>query len=152
MICVLFVIKNLYVNGLDDFNLNNTCMIKKQKYKCDNCHKYCRPLWEEYFEGESNYSNKIKTFALNMKLKCNISYENTSEILKLTNGTKIRRDTLFKLTMEKAEELKTQKIEFSEVLSFDEQYIPIMGEMTYKLTAMDPKTNYIYFENLVTEE
>ena len=61
------------------------------------------------------------------------------EILKLTNGTKIRRNTLFKLTMEKAEDFlsdkeleivkdfKTQEIESSEVLSFDEQYISIIG-------------------------
>ena len=28
----------------------------------------------------------------------------------------------------------------------------LLGEMTYGLTAMDPKTNYIYFETLVTEE
>ena len=57
------------------------------------------------------------------------------------------------MELEITEELKTNEIEFSEVLSFDEQYIPIIGwNDLYRLTAMDPKTNYIYFENLVTDE
>ncbi|KZX11752.1 hypothetical protein [Methanobrevibacter oralis] len=69
-----------------------------------------------------------------MGLTCNISYEKIAEILYLTQGTIIRRDTLYKFFNEKVddfiekienkvqEEFENSNIELSDTLSYDEQY------------------------------
>ena len=85
-------------NGTVDFNLNNSLVVKKQKYKCSNkkCNHCQRSLWKAYIEPDCNYTMKIKEFALELKSICNISYDKISEIIKLAKNTEIRRDTLFK--------------------------------------------------------
>ena len=145
-------------DGTVDFNLNNTLLVKKQKYKC--CNKKCRhcqrSLWEKYIEPGCNYTIKIKEFALELGLICNISYEKITEIIYLTKNVKIRRDTLFKFFKENAcdflskkekeneEERIRQNIEFSEVLSYDEQYVLVDGVWKYRLTGMDPVSKWVY--------
>ena len=139
-------------NGTVDFNLNNTLIVKKQKYKCSNkkCNHCQRSLWEEYIEPGCNYTIKLKEFALELKFICNISYDKITEIIKLAKNIDIRRDTLFKFFKEEVpdflskkekenlEELKKQDISFSEVLCYDEQYVLVDGKWKYRLTAMDP--------------
>ena len=139
-------------NGTVDFNLNNTLIVKKQKYKCSNkkCNHCQRSLWEEYIGPGCNYTTKLKEFALELKFICNISYDKITEIIKLAKNIDIRRDTLFKFFKEEVpdflskkekenlEELKKQDISFSEVLCYDEQYVLVDGKWKYRLTAMDP--------------
>ena len=153
-------------NGTVDFNLNNSLVVKKQKYKCSNkkCNHCQRSLWEAYIEPGCNYTMKIKEFALELKSICNISYDKISEIIKLAKNTEIRRDTLFKFCKEEfpdflskkekenKEELKKQNIHFSEVLCYDEQYVLVDGEWKYRLTAMDPVSKWVYDTKLIEKE
>ncbi len=69
-------------NGTVDFNLNNSLVVKKQKYKCSNkkCNHCQRSLWKAYIEPGCNYTMKIKEFALELKSICNYL-----RILKSTN-------------------------------------------------------------------
>ena len=153
-------------NGTVDFNLNNTLIVKKQKYKCSNkkC-KHCqRSLWEKYIEPGCNYTMKLKEFALELRFICNISYDKITEIIKLAKNIDIRRDTLFKFFKEEVpdflskkekenlEELKKQDISFSEVLCYDEQYVLVDGKWKYRLTAMDPVSKWVYDTILIEKE
>ena len=69
-------------NGTVNFNLNNSLVVKKQKYKCSNkkCNHCQRSLWKAYIEPDCNYTMKIKEFALELKSICNYL-----RILKSTN-------------------------------------------------------------------
>lgn len=153
-------------DGTVEFSLNNTLIVKKQKYKCNNkkC-KHCqRSLWKKYIEPGCNYTMKTKEFTLELGLICNISYEKITEILKLTKNIRIRRDTLFKFFKENSEEFLSKKekenekerikqeIVFSEVLSYDEQYVLVDGVWKYRLTGMDPVSKWVYKTKLVEKE
>ena len=52
----------LYRDGKDKFEINNTTSVYKQKYQCsdDECNHNLRPLWEDYFNPRSNYTERIK--------------------------------------------------------------------------------------------
>ena len=153
-------------SGTVDFYLNNTILVKKQKYQCSNkeC-KHCkRSLWEKYIEPGCNYTKKIKEFSLELGLICNISYEKITEIIKLTKHVNIRRDTLFKFFKENSEEFLSKKekeneeerirqnIKFSKVLSYDEQYVSVEEDWKYRLTGMDPVTKWVYKTKYVEKD
>ena len=44
------------------------------------------------------------------------------------------------------------KIEFSKVMNFDEQYVRVMGEWVYKLTALEPNTGHVFDFCIATHE
>ena len=87
-----------------------------------------------------------------------------TEIIYWTHGVQISRDTLYKfrkeyfndfiskLREELREQLEQSHIQFSEVLSFDEQYVKVMGEWIYKVTAMDSVTGHVYDIAIATKE
>ena len=141
-----------------DFHLNNTVNMKKMTYKCSNpeCHHVITPQWSKYIEFGCNYTQAVKDFALDLGLICNVSYEKMSEIIYWSQGVIISRNTLYKFRKEYfnqyifqiQEKLEYQRkkynIEFSDVLAFDEQYVLVMGEWMYKLTALDPVTGHVY--------
>ena len=72
------------------------------------------------------------------------------------HGVKISRETLYKFRKDNfdgfvskirkqlSEMYKEQKIKFSKVIDFDEQYVRVMGEWCYKLTALDPNTGHVF--------
>lgn len=156
----------LYSDGYVPFNLNNSIKIYKQKYSCSNedCNYHTRPYWDEYIDSASNYTKKIVEIALHLKLICNISYEKITEIIKLFTGTEIRRDTLYKLIQENEEKFISEKeketkdkfeksgIKRSDILSYDEQHIPLKNRTIYRLSAIDPVTNYVYFNTLLEKD
>ena len=79
-----------------------------------------------------------------------------AEIIYWAHGVKISRETLYKFRKENfdgfvfkirkqlSEMYKEHKIEFSKVMDFDEQYVLVMGEWVYKLTALDPNTGHVF--------
>ena len=147
----------LYRDGKDKFEINNTTSVYKQKYQCsdDECNHNLRPLWEDYFKPGSNYTERIKGLMLELGLICNVSYQQAAEILYMFTGCEIRRDTTYKFCDEEINEflikkekeieqvVKEAKIEFSDSLSYDEQYVFTADEgWVYRLSAIDPVTNY----------
>ena len=48
--------------------------------------------------------------------------------------------------------IKDQKIEFSNVVCYDEQYVLENNEWVYKMMALDPRTKYIYSFKVVRKE
>ena len=141
-----------------DFLLNNTVNMKKMTYKCSNdeCGHVITPKWNLFIEAGCNYTKAVKEYSLELGLLCNISYEKMAEIIYWAHGVKISRETLYKFRKDNFDEFvskirkelldmyEEQKIEFSKVLSFDEQYVRVMGEWMYKLTALDPTTGHVF--------
>lgn len=153
-------------NGNDNFNLNNTLLIFKKKYSCSNkeCNNSFRTPWDKYIEPNCNYTNKIKEYCSNISSIERLSYQKEAERIKIEKNVEIRRETLFKFHKEKSQEdliekektqekeLKEKNIELSNILAYDEQYIPIKGEMHFRLTAIDPVTNWIYDNKIIDKE
>ena len=157
----------LYRDGKDKFEINNTTSVYKQKYQCsdDECNHNLRPLWEDYFKPGSNYTERIKGLILELGLICNVSYQQAAEILYMFTGCEIRRDTTYKFCDEEINEflikkekeieqvVKESKIEFSDSLSYDEQYVFTADEgWVYRLSAIDPVTNYPYANKILTKD
>lgn len=153
-------------NGLVKFNLNNTLKVYKNKYYCSNpeCGHTARPLWNEYISPNCNYTDKIKEHCSKINEISRLSYQKEVERLELEKGVQIRRETFYKFHAKNSdkylennekkqkEELKNKNIKFSNILSYDEQYISINGEIIYRLTGMDPITKWVYKNELITEE
>ena len=141
-----------------DFLLNNTVNMKKMTYKCSNgeCGHIITPKWNLFIEAGCNYTKAVKEYALELGLITNISYEKMVEIIYWAHGVKMSRETLYKFRKDNfegfvskirkqlSELYEEQKIEFSNVLSFDEQYVLVMGEWVYKLTALDSNTGHVF--------
>ena len=149
----------LHRDGKDKFEINNTTSVYKQKYQCsdDECNHNLRPLWEDYFKPGSNYTEIIKDIILELQLICNVSYQQAAEILYMFTGCEIRRDTTYKFCDEEInkflikkekeieQSVKEANIEFSDCLSYDEQYVFTVDEgWIYRLSAIDPVSNYPY--------
>ena len=98
----------------------------------------------------------VKEFALELGMICNISYERMSEIIFWAHGVKINRTTLYKFKKENFDEYVFKmredlkkfceefKIEFSDVLAYDEQYVYVKNEWMLKLTALDPNSGHVF--------
>lgn len=141
-----------------DFRLNNTVNMKKMTYRCTNsaCGHVITPKWNLFIEAGCNYTKAVMEYALELGLICNVSYEKMAEIIYWAHGVKISRETLYKFRKDNFEGFvskirkqllqfyEEQKIEFSKVMSFDEQYVLVMGEWVYKLTALDPNTGHVF--------
>ena len=80
-------------------------------------------------------------------------------------GCEIRRDTTYKFCDEEINEflikkekeieqvVKEAKITFSDSLSYDEQYVFTADEgWVYRLSAIDPVTNYPYANKILTKD
>ena len=157
----------LYRDGREKFEINNTTSVYKQKYQCSNedFNHNLRPLWEDYFKPGSNYTERIKGLILELELICNISYQQAAEILYMFTGCEIRRDTTYKFCDAEISEFLTKKetemqqavketnIEFSDSLSYDEQYVFTADEgWIYRLSAINPVSNYPYDNILLKKD
>lgn len=141
-----------------NFFLNNTVKMKKMTYSCSNpdCNHIITPSWGRFIEAGCNYTKAVKQYALELGLICNVSYEKMCEIIYWAHGVEIGRETLYKYRKENfanfvakirkqlSELLKELNIEFGRVLCYDEQYVLVMGEWMYKLTAIDSKTGHVH--------
>lgn len=141
-----------------DFLLNNTVKMKKMTYRCSGseCGRVITPKWSLFIEAGCNYTKAVKQYALELGLICNVSYEKMAEIIYWAHGVEISREILYKYRKEnfadfvakirkQLEELRKElKIEFSRVLCYDEQYVLVMGEWMYKLTALDSRTGHVH--------
>lgn len=148
----------LHVHDTVEFELDNSILMLKTVYKCsdEKCNCTVRPKWENHIECNSNYTNDLLDKSLQLGLICNVSYEKQSEIIKLFTGVSIPRNKLYDYAkknhaefVEKENEIvdgaiKSQKIKFSEVLDYDEQYVLTNDGWKYKLMALDPVSKYIY--------
>ena len=79
-----------------------------------------------------------------------------SEIIYWSHGVKISRTTLYKFKKERFKEYVSKmredlkkyreefKIEFSDVLAYDEQYVYVKNEWMLKLTALDPNSGHVF--------
>ena len=153
-------------NGIVEFNLNNTIKVYKNKYICSNseCRHTARALWNDYISPNCNYSDKIKKYCSKINKISRLSYQKEAERLELEKRVKLRRETFYRFhdknskeyldneEKKQKEELKKKNVQFSNILSYDEQYIPIQGKMTYRLTGMDPITKWVYKNEVITEE
>ena len=148
----------LHVHDTVEFELDNSILMLKTVYKCsdENCKCTIRPKWENHIECNSNYTNDLLDKSLQLGLICNVYYEKQSEIINLFTGVSIPRNKLYVHAkknhaefVEKENEIvdnaiKSQKIKFSEVLDYDEQYVLTNDGWKYKLMALDPDSKYIY--------
>lgn len=148
----------LHVHDTVEFELNNSILMLKTVYKCSNseCNKTVRPTWDEHMDSNSNYTNYLLDKSLELGLICNISYEKQSEVIELFTDVRIPRNKLYNHAkknhpefVEKENEIinkaiKEQKIKFSKVLDYDEQFVLTNDGWKYKLMAMDPVSKFIY--------
>ena len=148
----------LHVHDTVEFELDKSILMLKTVYRCSNekCNCTIRSKWENHMECNSNYTNDLLDKSLQLGLICNVSYEKQSEIIKLFTGVSIPRNKLYDHAkknhaefVEKENEIvdnaiKSQKIEFSNVLDYDEQYVLTNDGWMYKLMALDPVSKYIY--------
>ena len=148
----------LHIHSTVEFELDNSILILKTVYKCSNekCNCTVRPKWENDIDPNCNYSNDLLNKSLQLGLICNVSFEKQSEIIELFTGVHIPRNKLFEHAKKNHEEfvakeneivenaIKKQKIKFSKVLDYDEQYVLTNDGWMYKLMALDPSSNYIY--------
>ena len=87
-----------------------------------------------------------------------------SEIIFWAHGVKISRTTLYKFKKENFDEYVFKmredlkkfceefKIEFSDVLAYDEQYVYVKNEWMLKLTALDPNSGHVFDFCIVTKK
>ena len=114
--------------------------MKKMTYKCTNleCGHIITPIVESFFEAGCRYTKAVKDYALELGLICNVSLWNgwnyllVSLELKLveklcTNLEKIISMNLYLKYENNLQEIyKSKNVEFSNVLSFDEQYVLVI--------------------------
>ena len=102
--------------------------------------------------------------SLQLDLICNTSYEKKAEIIELFTGVHIQRNKLYNHAMKYHDEfvakeneivdnaIKENKIKFSKVIDYDEQYVLTNDGWKFKLMALDPVSNYIYDYKIVDPE
>ena len=102
--------------------------------------------------------------SLQLDLICNTSYEKKAEIIELFTGVHIPRNKLYNHAMKYHDEfvakeneivdnaIKENKIKFSKVIDYDEQYVLTNDGWKFKLMALDPVSNYIYDYKIVDPE
>ena len=148
----------LHIHDTVEFELNNSILMLKTVYKCSDkkCKCTIRPKWENHINSNCNYTNDLLDKSLQLGLICNVSYEKQSEIIKLFTGIHIPRNKLYNHAKNNNAEfikkenkiidnaIKEQKIKFSKVLDYDEQYVLTNNGWMFKLMALDPVSKYIY--------
>ena len=153
-------------NGNVEFNLNKTVKIFKKKYECSNpdCKYSFRTNWNKYMKPNSNYTDEIKQYCQNINQIGRLSYQKESERLKHEKNINISRETLYKYHknnsgeyLDKQEkkqenEAKEKNIQFSNIISYEEQYLIVKGILTYRLTAIDPVTKWVHSNQIVENE
>ena len=156
----------LHVHDVDEFMPNNSLSMLKTVYKCSNedCGCYVCPNWDEYISPNCNYTKSMMEISLELSLIANISYQKQSEIIKLFTDIDITRNRLYEYAKNNFEDfvdkhnntieegIKTQEIEFSNVVCYDEQYVLENNEWVYKMMALDPSTKYIYAFKVVRKK
>lgn len=153
-------------NGNVEFYLNKTIKILKKKYECSNpnCKHSFRTPWSKYISPNSNFTNEIKEYCQNINPIGLLSYQKEAERLKSQKNIDMKRETLYRFHknnskeyLDKEEkkqekEAKEKNIEFSNIISYDEQYLFVNGVLTYRLTAIDPVTRWVHSNQIVKKE
>ena len=62
------------------------------------------------------------------------------------------KEYLDKEEKKQEKEAKEKNIEFSNIISYDEQYLFVNGVLTYRLTAIDPVTRWVHSNQIVKKE
>lgn len=62
------------------------------------------------------------------------------------------KEYLDKEEKKQEKEAKEKNIEFSNIISYDEQYLFVNGVLTYRLTAIDPVTKWVHSNKIVKKE
>jgi hypothetical protein len=141
-------------NGTDPHWINKIHEVRKQKYICPKCgYSYVTKL--DFVPKGSNYTTDVQEEGIKQNLIEYKSLEKTAETIQNIHGCKPTRQTvlhhisknsdkyLSKIEKEIDKKIKEEKIEFSGIYNYDEQYEFINGDLNLRLTLLDYKTKQI---------
>jgi hypothetical protein len=150
----------LSCNGTDGHWINKIREVRKQKYICPKCgYSYITKL--DFMPKGCNYTIDIQEKGLQQGLIEYKSLEKVAETINEMYGCAPSRQTVLnhmnvnsekylgKIEREIDAKIKKEKIDFSGVYNYDEQYVFINGELTLRLTILDNKTRLVVAYTLI---
>ena len=138
--------------------------IRKKQYICPECGKTHFTSLENFIKRYSNYTRAICEKSLEYELISYLSYQKKAEIIKLENGLKLNRQTVYyhestyseSFITQKEENLKKLlkecKIEPSSIYHYDEEFLHENGVNTVRLAIIDAVTNLIINDQVIYQE
>ena len=129
--------------------------IRKKQYICPECGKTHFTSLENFIKRYSNYTRAICEKSLEYESITHMSYQKKAEIIKLENGIRLNRQTVYyhestydKSFITQKEEnlqklLKETKIEPSGIYHYDEEFLHENGVAAVRLAIIDAVTNLI---------
>ena len=138
--------------------------IRKKQYICPECGKTHFTSLENFIKRYSNYTRAICEKSLEYESITYMSYQKKAEIIKLENGIKLNRQTVYyhestydKSFITQKEEnlqklLKETKIEPSGIYHYDEEFLHENGVNTVRLAIIDAVTNLIINDQVIYQE
>ena len=138
--------------------------IRKKQYICPECGKTHFTSLENFIKRYSNYTRAICEKSLEYESITHMSYQKKAEIIKLENGIRLNRQTVYyhestydKSFITQKEEnlqklLKETKIEPSGIYHYDEEFLHENGVASVRLTIIDAVTNLIINDQVIYQE
>ena len=151
-------------NGSRPVKPNKWEGIRKKQYICPECGKTHFTSLENFIKRYSNYTRAICEKSLEYESITYMSYQKKAEIIKLENGIKLNRQTVYyhestydKSFITQKEEnlqklLKETKIERSGIYHYDEEFLHENGVNTVRLAIIDAVTNLIINDQVIHQE
>ena len=138
--------------------------IRKKQYICPECGKTHYTSLENFIKRYSNYTRTICEKSLEYESIGYLSYQKRSEFIKLENGIKLNRQTVYyhestysdSFITQKEENLqkliKENKIEPSGIYHYDEEYLYENGTQIVRLAIIDAVNNLIINDQVISHE
>jgi hypothetical protein len=138
--------------------------IRKKQYICPECGKTQFTSLENFIKKYSNYTRAICEKSLEYESITYMSYQKKAEIIKLENGIRLNRQTVYyhestydesfiTLKEENLKKLlKECKIEPSGIYHYDEEFLHENGINTVRLAIIDAVTNLIINDQIIYQE
>ena len=138
--------------------------IRKKQYVCPECSKTQVTSLEEHIQRYSNYTRAICQKSLEYESICYLPYQKKAEIIKVENGIRLNRQTVYyqestyseHYILRKEEELQKlleeMKVKPSGIYCYDEEYLHENGEKCVRLAIIDAVTNLIINDQMIYQE
>ena len=151
-------------NGSRPAKPNKWGSIRKKQYICPECGKTHFTSLENFIKRYSNYTRAICEKSLEYESITYLSYQKKAEIIKLENGIRLNRQTVYyhestydtTFITQKEENLqkllKETKIKPSGIYHYDEEFLHENGIKTVRLAIIDAVTNLIINDQVIYQD
>ena len=151
-------------NGSRPAKPNKWGGIRKKQYICPECGKTHFTSLENFIKRYSNYTRAICEKSPEYESITYLSYQKKAEIIKLENGIRLNRQTVYyhestydtTFITQKEENLqkllKETKIKPSGIYHYDEEFLHENGIKTVRLAIIDAVTNLIINDQVIYQE